>query len=135
MGGTLSFACANDTNPVCKVVPLPLGTGKQRARGFNQAEEIAGAFCAVGDARSIQFESGLLVQNRETVSETGLTRSQRQSNLRGAFVVTKPEKLRGKSILLVDDVMISDATARECARIVMNGGATQAFVATVARAA
>jgi ComF family protein len=117
------------------VVGLPLETGKRRARGFNHSEEIAWAISAVGDAWSIQPESELLIQNRETVSETGLTRCQRQSNLRGAFAVTKSEKLRGKNILVMDDVMITGAKAGKCARIMMNAGATEVFVATVRRAA
>jgi len=76
------------------VVPVPLAAGKRRARGFNQAEEIARAFCAgfsaLKVAEGIQLESALLVRNRETVSQTGLTRPQRQANLRGAFAVTQP---------------------------------------------
>jgi ComF family protein len=120
------------------VVPIPLAAGKRRARGFNQAEEIARAFCAascaLGAAGGIQLESALLVRKRETVSQTGLTRPQRQANLRGAFAVTAPEKLRGKSILLVDDVMTTGATAGECARIMLKSGAKEVLVATVARA-
>jgi ComF family protein len=120
------------------VIPVPLAAGKRRARGFNQAEEIARAFCAAsrafGAARGIQLESTLLVRKRETVSQTGLTRPQRQANLRGAFAVTQPEELRGKSILLVDDVMTTGATAGECARIMLKSGAKEVLVATVARA-
>lgn len=122
------------------VIPVPLAAGKRRARGFNQAEEIARAFCASAPFSAfravgrIQLGGGLLVRNRETVSQTGLTRPQRQANLRGAFAVRQPEKLRGKSILLVDDVMTTGATAGECARIMMKCGAKKVFVATVARA-
>jgi ComF family protein len=126
------------------IVPVPLTPAKRRSRGFNQAEEIARAFCpsasaaasfrAFRAAAGIQLDSALLVRNRETVSQTGLTRPQRQANLRGAFAVMKPEKLRGKKILLVDDVMTTGATAGECVRIMMKSGAKEVFVATVARA-
>ena len=112
--------------------------GKHRARGFNQAEEIARAFiaeaAALGLAGGIQLQSGWLVRKRETTSQTGLTRPQRQANLRGAFAVTGQEKLKGKTVLLVDDVMTPGATAGECARIIMKAGAKEVFVATVARA-
>lgn len=123
------------------VVPVPLTTAKRRSRGFNQAEEIARAYASVSAslnafraAAGIQVDSALLVRNRETVSQTGLTRPQRQANLRGAFAVRKPEKLRGKRVLLVDDVMTTGATAGECVRVLMKSGAKEVFVATVARA-
>jgi ComF family protein len=122
------------------VVPVPLTAAKRRFRGFNQAEEIARAFCASSSSRAfrgaagIQLDSALLVRNRDTVSQTGLTRPQRQANLRGAFSVRKPDRLWGKKILLVDDVMTTGATAGECVRVMMKSGAKEVFVATVARA-
>ena len=116
------------------VVPVPLWPGKRRDRGFNQAEEIAGAFLRSGASGSIQLCTALLIRSRETAPQTGLTRRQRQANLRGAFAVTKPEKIRGQSILLVDDVMTTGATAGECSRVLLRAGAKQVYVATVARA-
>jgi ComF family protein len=116
------------------VVPVPLWPGKQRARGFNQAEEIARAFCRAEAWDGIQLQAALLVRTRETTSQTGLTRSQRHANLRGAFAVKQPQELRGRSVLLVDDVMTTGATAGECARVLLRAGAKEVFVATVARA-
>jgi predicted amidophosphoribosyltransferase len=54
--------------------------------------------------------------------------------VRGAFAVTKAEKIRGRSILLVDDVMTTGTTVNECARVLLRAGAKEVFVATVARA-
>jgi ComF family protein len=116
------------------VVPVPLAAGKKRARGFNQAEQIAARFARPATARSIQLDTHVLARTRETVSQTGLTRQQRQANLRGAFTVMAPEVLRGRTILLVDDVMTTGATAGECSRVLLRAGAKQVFVATVARA-
>ena len=135
LGRFLSQAIANAGMPIpLLVVPVPLAPGKQRARGFNQAEEIARALMRVHPAGGIQLDTASLVRLRETVSQTGLTRHQRQANLRGAFAVTRPEKLRGQKILLVDDVMTTGATAGECARVLLRAGAGEIFVATVARA-
>jgi ComF family protein len=124
---------AGITGPLL-VVPVPLAPGKQRTRGFNQAAAIARAFMRLQHVGSIQLEAASLVRVRETVSQTGLTRHQRQANLRGAFAVTKPETFRGKKILLVDDVMTTGATAGECARVLLRAGASEVFVATAARA-
>jgi len=117
------------------VIPVPLWKGKRQARGFNQAEEIARAFMSfhVGPA-SIQLDTASLIRRRDTASQTGLTRRQRQANVRGAFAVVHKEKIQGLSILMVDDVMTTGTTAAECARALLRAGAKEVFVATVARA-
>jgi ComF family protein len=116
------------------VVPVPLWSGKRSARGFNQAEAIARSFLALQSSSSIQLDTAILVRTRETASQTGLTRHQRRANVRGAFAVVRPEKIKGRSILIVDDVMTTGTTAGECARVLRRAGAKEVFVATVARA-
>lgn len=121
------------------LVPVPLWTGKRRNRGFNQAEEIARALVRTlasgGTAStSIQLDTTSLVRQRETVSQTGLTRHQRRANVRGAFAVVRPQAVAGRNILLVDDVMTTGTTAGEGARMLLRAGAKQVLVATVARA-
>lgn len=116
------------------VVPVPLAKTKRRFRGFNQAEEIARAFGRERAGSGIEINTAVLVRTRDTVSQTGLTREQRKANLRGAFKVVNPEKLRDRNMLLVDDVMTTGATAGECARVLLRAGAKEVFVATVARA-
>ncbi len=116
------------------VVPVPLFKRKLRERGFNQAEEIARGFVSRCASRSIQLETSSLVRTRQTVSQTGLTRHQRRANVRGAFAAVKPERIAGRSILVIDDVMTTGTTVGECARVLLRAGAKQVFVATVARA-
>ena len=116
------------------VVPVSLFRGKQRSRGFNQAEDIARNFVRCWTGGSIQLEVSALIRTRDTASQTGLTRHQRRSNMRGAFAVPQPEKVSGRNILIVDDVMTTGTTAGECARVLLRAGANQVFVATVARA-
>lgn len=116
------------------VIPVPLWTGKRQARGFNQAEALARTFLSFQTSASIQLETAILVRTRDTVSQTGLTRHQRRANVRGAFAVNQPEKVKGRSVLIVDDVMTTGTTAGECARVLRRAGAKEVFVATVARA-
>ncbi len=116
------------------VIPVPLSPGKRRARGFNQAEAIARAFLSTQPSGSIQLDTASLVRTRETTSQTGLTRHQRRANLRGAFAVSDRARVKGRSLLIVDDVMTTGTTAGECARVLRRAGAEQVFVATVARA-
>ncbi|MGC2696723.1 MAG: ComF family protein [Candidatus Angelobacter sp.] len=116
------------------VIPVPLWSGKRQTRGFNQAEAIARAFFTMRPSGSIELDTSSLVRTRDTASQTGLTRHQRRANVRGAFAVRRPEKVKGRSILLVDDVMTTGTTAGECARVLRRAGAKEVFVATVARA-
>ena len=116
------------------VIPVPLWSGKRTARGFNQAEAIAGTFISFQSSSSIQLDTSILVRTRETTSQTGLTRHQRRANVRGAFAVVNAAKIKGRSILVVDDVMTTGTTTGECARVLRRAGAKEVFVATVARA-
>jgi ComF family protein len=116
------------------LIPVPLWLAKRQARGFNQAEAIARAFLNLTPSSGIQLDTSSLARTRETASQTGLTRKQRRENVRGAFAVTQAEKVRGRSILLVDDVMTTGTTVNECARVLLRAGAKEVFVATVARA-
>jgi ComF family protein len=135
LGKLLSQAVDGLTLPDATVlVPVPLWPGKRSTRGFNQAEAIARTFLSFRPSPSIQLDTSILSRTRETASQTGLTRHQRRANVRGAFAVAVPEKVKGRSVLVVDDVMTTGTTAGECARVLRRAGAKEVFVATVARA-
>jgi ComF family protein len=116
------------------VVPVPLYRARLREREFNQAETIARAAMKFTPASSgLRLCSGILERKRETASQTGLTRHQRRENVRGAFAVAQPEIIKGRPVLVVDDVYTTGATVSECARVLRRAGATKVWVATVAR--
>lgn len=114
------------------LVPVPLHKSKFRLRGFNQAEEIARAFRRLCP---LEMNSHLLVRNRPTSSQTGMTPLQRRENVRGAFQVRSRYRrgLSGRTIILIDDVFTTGATVSECARVLRRAGAAQVFVMTAAR--
>ncbi|HEX6804938.1 MAG TPA: ComF family protein [Terriglobales bacterium] len=115
------------------VVPVPLHRSKRRQRGFNQCELIARAALKQLPELHARLSAGLLVRRRATVSQVGLTRSQRAENIHGAFEVAHLNQVAGSSILLVDDVLTTATTAAECARVLRKAGAKDVWVATVAR--
>src|SRR5271155_1680626 len=118
------------------VVPVPLHRSKLREREFNHAERIARAAIKTKLSPAsgrLLLCPGILERKRETPSQTGLTRHQRRENVRGAFGVAQPETVRGREVLLVDDVYTTGATVSECARVLRRAGATKVWVATVAR--
>jgi ComF family protein len=117
------------------VVPVPLHAAKLRQRGFNQSELIARAALKSPalSAMSWPLHASILERTRATESQTGLTRHQRQENIRGAFHVLDSPTVTGRTILLVDDVFTTGTTVSECARVLRKAGANQVWVATVAR--
>jgi len=116
------------------VVPVPLHREKLRRRGFNQAELLAGqAVASIGKNSRMKLNTRVLTRRRATQSQTGLTRHQRRQNVRGAFVVSRPEKIQKREVLLIDDVFTTGTTLSECARVLRRAGASKVWVATVAR--
>lgn len=118
------------------VVAVPLHKEKRFSRGFNQAEEIAKSLTRELGKDSpvrLKFAPSVLIRKRRTESQVGMSREQRKANLRGAFVVLRDDEIRGKDVLLVDDVLTTGATVGECARVLLRKGASRVFVATAAR--
>jgi ComF family protein len=115
------------------VIPVPLHRTKLRQRGFNQAELIARAAMKGFNPARLHLCAAVLTRKRDTASQIGLTTHQRRENLRGAFGVSRPEVVKGREVLVVDDVYTTGATVSECARVLRRAGATKVWVATVAR--
>lgn len=111
------------------IVPVPLHPEKIRKRTYNQALLIARR---LGKKR-ISVPAALLIRTRPTPPQQGLAARQRRRNLQGAFALGA--SVKGKRILLVDDVLTTGATARECAGVLLDGGAEEVAVAVLARAA
>jgi ComF family protein len=114
------------------VVPVPLHASKRGERGFNQAELIVRAAKKRLPER-FEIACGLLKRQRPTQSQVGLSREERVVNMRGAFRVTDPQRVKGATVIVVDDVMTTGTTVSECARVLKKAGAERVWAATVAR--
>jgi ComF family protein len=122
-----------------RIVPVPLHSKKLRMRGFNQALLLIREWPLLAEAMhpqriQIHVERDILVRNRWTEPQTGLGRNQRMANIKDAFSVTDASKVENQTILLVDDVYTTGATANECAKVLNRSGAKQVDVLTLARA-
>jgi len=123
------------------IVPLPLHPARQRERGYNQSRLLAqGLVDAMSRRRSpasaveVRLEDRCVRRRRSTAPQSGLSLSARQQNVRGAFVVSSPGRLRDRRVILVDDVMTTGATASACAAALKRAGVRQVVVLTLARA-
>ncbi|MFP4573015.1 MAG: ComF family protein [Desulfobacterales bacterium] len=121
-------------------IAVPLHEKRLRNRGFNQAHLMIRHWHKIlqdNTQRSnpeITVETGSLVRRKNTVTQTGLERSQRIKNIKNAFAVKSFEQIAGKTVLLVDDVFTTGSTVEECARVLDNAGAAGIYVLTLARA-
>jgi ComF family protein len=82
----------------------------------------------------ISFDGFTLSRSRWTEPQTALSRKERKKNIKGAFVVKHRETIRGKKIVLVDDVYTTGSTVNECALVLIKAGAALVDVLTLARA-
>ena len=113
------------------IVPVPLYPKRLRWRGFNQSVLLARE---VSRAYGIPMDLFLLQRRHETAAQTRLAEEERRRNVRGAFALDPDRPIRGKRVLIVDDVYTSGATVNECSRTLKQGGANEIYVLTLARA-
>lgn len=112
------------------LMPVPLHPKKRKSRGYNQSELLARA---LGKIQGLPVDADSLVRSRNTPSQTGFGREGRLKNMNGAFACVKPEAVKGKVILLVDDVATTGATLEGCAEALKAAGAKKVMAYTLAR--
>ncbi|MDN5362222.1 MAG: hypothetical protein PWP70_1269 [Moorella sp. (in: firmicutes)] len=111
------------------LIPVPLTAARLQSRSFNQAELLARA---LGRELGLAVAGQALVRVRETAPQVGLSRQARWQNLAGAFRVPEHGLVRGRRLLLVDDVLTTGATAVACTAALLSAGATSVRVVTLA---
>ena len=111
------------------LIPVPLHKSRYRERGFNQSEIVAQEISKI---IGVSVLKNVLKRKKNTKDQTELSPLQREENVKGAFVVTKPEMINGKKIILVDDVITTGATLSECARMLKQAGAKEILGMTIA---
>jgi ComF family protein len=112
------------------IVPVPLHPTKEREREFNQAGRLANRLAA---ATGVPVDKRLLRRVVPTRTQTQLSRQERLANVRNAFAMRRGRRLNGERVVLVDDVLTTGATTSACARVLMEAGAGEVCVWTVAR--
>jgi len=112
------------------VIPVPLHWWRRWNRGYNQSEALA---TMLASRLKLPCRPSWLRRIRHTPQQTSQTPSERRENVRGAFRAGSWASLRGKRVLLVDDVLTTGSTCSEAARALRKAGASQVSVAVLAR--
>ena len=113
------------------LVPVPLHPSRRRDRGFNQARLLARDLAA---RRGLDVLAGALVKTLNRPAQAGLRAADRERNVRRAYAVKHADRVRGRTLILIDDVTTTGATIRECARVLKEAGAKEVKAITLAQA-
>ena len=112
------------------IIPVPLHKNDLKKRGFNQSVLLSKV---IGDYFSIPVGESVLIKKKLTPFQVNLSKKEREKNILRSFSVEKPEEIKGKNILILDDVFTTGATVEECAKELMKARAKNIFVLTLAR--
>ena len=109
--------------PFDAIFPMPIHENRLKERGFNQCELML---------KDIKENYGrvyadVLIRCKDTPHQTGLSRENRKVNLAGAFKVTNKSKVKGKTILIFDDIYTTGSSMNECAKVLMTAGAYKVY--------
>jgi ComF family protein len=131
--GKLMFDFVNknmDYEDFDMIVPVPLHSSRLRERGFNQAEVLSRKLSGY---TKHPVCTNVLKRTKPTLSQTGLSKTKRFTNLQGAFKITKDAFVSGKKVLLVDDVFTTGSTVNEAAKALLKAGAESVDALVLAR--
>ena len=113
------------------IVPVPLHPNRQKERGYNQSELLADV---IAKSLRLPLDKTSLRREKDTLASSSLQggRSAREENLKDAFAVTGDAEVKGKTVLLVDDVLTTGTTANQATKALKNAGAKAVYVLTFA---
>ncbi len=121
----------NFTEPL--LIPIPLSPRRYRERGFNQAELISKEIIQLDGKQNFELVSHVLVKPHDTKHQAHVeNRAERLKNLRGSFTLKNSEQIKGRNIILIDDVITTGATLGEARKILLEAGARKVIAFTLA---
>lgn len=133
MGELVGKSLLNSTrfSHIDYLVPLPLYPDKERKRGYNQAAVICQGMSTI---MQVPVSLGNITRQRFTETQTKKHRMERWENVADSFKVMHPEKISGKNLLLVDDVVTTGATLEACGHVILEAAGAKLSLATLALA-
>ena len=121
-----------DFSHIDYVIPIPLHADRLKERGYNQTEVIFKDWAMKGE---MPWMPKMLERTRHTIPQWELNIRERKQNITGAFVLGRPEMIKDKHIIVVDDIITTGITLDECAKVLKKAGAASVHGLTVASGA
>lgn len=121
---------SSTTYPLAQlIIPVPLHPKKEKSRGYNQCKCIADGISA---SLHIPVLTTALIRQVQTTSQTKKSRYNRFENMKAVFHIADPAALKGKHIMLVDDVITTGATLEACAQVLLASGISKLSIVALA---
>ena len=114
-----------------EIIPVPLQPKRERERGFNQAQVVARELARL---RGVPCREEVLIKVKHVFPQTSLEAEERKQNVKGAFGVRKEEQIKGKIVILLDDVYTTGSTLEECSRVLREAGVEEVRAISLAQA-
>lgn len=106
------------------VIPVPISHKKTKLRGYNQTLAIAKGFCSFAKAGTFELKNNIVIKKVDTIPQAKITnRKRRLENVRGVFEVKNQELVKGRTIIVIDDVTTTGGTITEMMKILKKSGA------------
>lgn len=123
-------AFQNFTSPL--VIPIPITQKKKRKRGWNQCELLAKAMEKIDKSKTFEICSNILLKPRENEDQVGKGRIERFKNLENCFSVKKTNLVKGRNIIVFDDIVTTGATLAEAKSTLLSAGAKKVILVALA---
>jgi ComF family protein len=114
------------------IIPLPLFAAKEKRRGFNQATILCEG---IAESLGVPVLKDVVIRSHHTDTQTKKGRVERWQNMEGKFILNKPEAIKNKNVLLVDDVVTTGATLEACGSALLQAENVKLSIATLFYAA
>lgn len=115
------------------VVPIPLSARRYKERGYNQAEKIARGFVEAAGTKSFILNRATVHKHRDISPQARIIeKNERLKNIRGAFTLTDNRHIKGRTVIVIDDVTTTGGTMQEVMKVLKEGGAKKVYGFTVA---
>lgn len=119
------------SNEIDIIIPVPIHFIRYFNRGYNQSFLIAKF---IAEKMKKELRNNIIKKVRNNKAQSLLTASKRKNNVCNAYRIKKADEIKGKTILLIDDIYTTGATVNECSKVLKENGANKIIVATVAKA-
>lgn len=115
-----AFTCGKS---IC-VIPVPVSRTRKKTRGYNQAEILARSFCASSSEKIFELRKDIIRKKLNTTPQARMTnRVKRLENIKGAFEILKPNLVKERTVIIIDDVTTTGGTINEIIKLLKKSGA------------